>query len=73
MAKANGIVSDLKKLPDNLVLDRLSANRTDLSQLEQFLLSRLKASNDKLIDAQIALDTVLDDYENLSNQMCDDL
>jgi hypothetical protein len=73
MAKGNSIVSDLKKLPDNLVLDKLSSNKSDLSQLEQFLMGRLKDSNDKLIDTQIALDDVNDKFEILSDQMTEDL
>lgn len=73
MAKANGIVADLKKLADNLVLDKLSSAKSDLSQLEQFLMGRLRESNDKLIDAQIALDDVQDRFDILSDQMAEDL
>ena len=73
MAKANGIVADLKKLSDNLVLDKLSSAKSDLSQLEQFLMGRLRESNDKLIDAQIALDDVQDRFDMLSDQMAEDL
>ncbi|MDD2944925.1 MAG: hypothetical protein PHG15_03745 [Acinetobacter sp.] len=73
MAKANSIVADLKKLADNLVLDKLSSVKSDLSQLEQFLMGRLRESNDKLIDAQIALDDVQDRFDILSDQMAEDL